>query len=95
MSVKAMCGKTAAISVFLRGASGPQILSEGREKVRGVGKDLEVSDPRASLLMFYIHSESPLGWDHAGLHPPCSEWLTPRLKLTQDNENKLNGVTFK
>lgn len=86
--MKEMCGKIAASGVLLRGASIPQVLLQGGGKGRGVGEDLEVSDPRASLLSFYLHPESPLGWDHEGLHPPCSEWLTPRLQLTQDNEDK-------
>lgn len=46
--MKEMCGKIAAFGVLLRGASVPQVLLQGREKGRGVGEDLEVSDPRAS-----------------------------------------------
>lgn len=47
-AVKEMCGKIAASGVLLRGASIPQVLLQGREKGRGVGEDLDVSDPRAS-----------------------------------------------
>lgn len=47
-AVKEMCGKIAASGVLLRGARIPQVLLQGREKGRGVGEDLDVSDPRAS-----------------------------------------------